>query len=110
MSPVLPGVLIGARFEIESVAAVGGMGTVCRARDRQTGEAVALKLMRGGGNHERFMREAQVLANLRHPHIVRYIAHGEAGPGELFLAMECPRGEHRAPRPAPAPPPPDQPC
>src|SRR5262249_28067691 len=98
MSPVLPGVLVGARFEIESVAAVGGMGTVYRAGDRDTGERVALKVMRGGGDHERFMREAQVLADLRHPHIVRYIAHGDAGPGELFIAMEWLDGEDLATR------------
>jgi hypothetical protein len=95
---VLPGVLIGARFEIESVAAVGGMGTVYRARDRDSGEIVALKVMRGGGDHERFIREAQVLAELRHPHIVRYIAHGEIGAGELFIAMEWLEGEDLATR------------
>src|SRR5262245_8636440 len=42
---------------------------------------------------ERFLREARVLAELRHPGIVRYIAHGQAATGELYLAMEWLDGE-----------------
>ncbi|HWE27388.1 MAG TPA: serine/threonine-protein kinase, partial [Polyangia bacterium] len=94
---MLPGVVVGTRFEVESVAAVGGMGTVYRARDRADGQRVALKLMRGS-ELDRFVSEAEVLASLRHPHIVRYVAHGEAGPGELFIAMEWIDGEDLAAR------------
>jgi tetratricopeptide (TPR) repeat protein len=78
------------------------MGAVYRARDRQSGERVALKLLHpeGGGAQaaERFDREARLLAELRHPGIVSYVAHGEAPDGRRFLAMEWLDGEDLAAR------------
>ncbi len=90
-----PGELIADRFEVERLAGEGGMATVYRTRDRETGETVAVKLLRGdAGDHaERLMREARVLAQLGHPGIVRYVAHGTSGSGELYLAMEWLEGE-----------------
>lgn len=41
---VRPGDVVAERFEIESMARSGGMGTVYRARDRETGNPVALKV------------------------------------------------------------------
>lgn len=72
------------------------MGSVFRAFDRSTGEPVALKVLRGNtplDGVERFEREIRVLANLRHPGIVRYVADGQTPTGELFLAMEWLDGE-----------------
>ncbi|MCW5806255.1 MAG: protein kinase, partial [Deltaproteobacteria bacterium] len=96
--------VIEGRFEIEAVAGTGGMGTVYRARDRVSGERVALKMLRGNAsaeNAERFAREIRVLANLRHPGIVRYVADGRTteGPEErLWLAMEWLDGENLSQR------------
>ncbi|HEX7602125.1 MAG TPA: protein kinase, partial [Polyangiaceae bacterium] len=89
-----PGDLVANRFEIEAVAGAGGMATVYSALDRQSGERVALKVMHGAGAlvPERFAREADVLAELRHPSIVRYVAHG-VGEGQEYLAMEWLEGE-----------------
>src|SRR5262249_9775038 len=42
---------------------------------------------------ERFAREAAILANLFHPGIVRYVAHGTTPSGDPFLAMEWLEGE-----------------
>src|SRR5690242_1220961 len=42
LPPMLPGDWIGDRFEIERLAGKGGMGEVYRARDRQTGDMVAV--------------------------------------------------------------------
>ncbi len=97
-----PGALLGERFVIEAHACTGGMGSVYRARDRERGDAlVALKVMtddeRGLG--PRFAREASVLAELDHPGIVRYVAHGmsSAGSGSsTYLAMEWLEGEDLA--------------
>src|SRR5687767_15126094 len=78
------------------------MGTVFRARDRLTGQPVALKVMKRGDDDlvrsERFAREARLLADLRHPGIVRYVAHGTTRAGEPYLAMEWLEGEDLASR------------
>jgi hypothetical protein len=94
-----PGSTIADRFEVEQVAGTGGMGTVYRARDRVTGLPVALKLLREDAGHmDRFAREAEVLAELRHPGIVRYVAHGTTVAGEPYLAMDWLDGEDLADR------------
>lgn len=81
------GDLVDDRFEIERRAGHGGMGVVYRALDRRSGETIALKVLLTG-EHERFSREVEVLAELRHPGIVRYVGHGRLGTGEPYLAME----------------------
>src|ERR1700733_8677772 len=89
------GDLPGGRFELEQQIATGGMGKVFRARDRVSGGAVAVKVMSEGREHHtaRFAREVELLAELSHPGIVRYVSHGETPSGELFLAMEWLDGE-----------------
>ncbi len=94
-----PGDVVDDRFELVELAGSGGMGAVYRARDRATGDPVAVKVMRAIAAHhdDRFAREIRVLAQLRHPGIVRYIADGSAN-GELWLAMEWLEGEPLAQR------------
>ena len=77
---MLPGELIDGRYLLERAAASGGMGTVYRAHDNVTGEAVAIKVLHDETalDEGRFAREAAALAELDHPSIVRYI-HAEAG-------------------------------
>ncbi len=84
------GTVVAGRFEIESIAGKGGMGVVYRCRDRATGEPVALKILDGdgeGSRDERFAREAKVLADLRHPAIVGYVADGVTEAGQRYLAL-----------------------
>ena len=78
----------------------GGAGRVHRAVHRLTGEVVALKLLREHEPRglERFAREARILAEIGHPHVVRYVAHGVAASGEPYLAMEWLEGESLAAR------------
>jgi tetratricopeptide (TPR) repeat protein len=94
------GELIAGRFTIDRPAGSGGMGQVYRALDRLSGEAVALKILHGQAPHEqdRFTREAQILASLRHPGVVRHVAHGAMPDGARFLAMEWLEGETLAQR------------
>ena len=89
------GDVIAERFEVERLSAAGGMGRVYRALDRLSGQTVALKVLYGAGvfESERFAREAQVLATLRHPGIVRYIAYGTTDAGEPYLVLEWLDGE-----------------
>ena len=86
--PARSGSVVGRRFELESLAGRGGMGAVWRARDLDTGDTVAVKLMRGDDHADRFVREAVVLAELQHPRVVRYVQHGITDEGEPYLAME----------------------
>lgn len=98
MNTVLtPGMLVGQRFVIEAATGKGGMGTVYRGRDLLRGETVAIKLLRASvgssDQNERFSREVQILAELSHPGIVSYIAHGVIETGQPFLAMQWLEGE-----------------
>lgn len=85
--------VIGDRFELHEEAGTGAMGTVYRARDRSTGELVAVKVLKPGGDEARFDREASVLADLDHPAIVRYVAHGKTEEDEPYLVMQWLEGE-----------------
>ncbi|WP_438015146.1 protein kinase [Sorangium sp. So ce315] len=89
------GDIIDGRFCIEHLAASGGMGAVYRARDLETGHAVAVKLLTADGAQHlgRFAREAQALAAARVPGVVRYVAHGATAWGQPYLAMEWLDGE-----------------
>jgi eukaryotic-like serine/threonine-protein kinase len=84
------GEMIDDRFEIERLSGSGGMGQVYRARDRLSGEPVAIKVLYDSTAPDvgRFAREAEVLAMLRHPGIVRYVGHGTTEGGAPYLAME----------------------
>ena len=86
--------LIADRFEVQELVGSGGMGEVYRARDRLTGGSVAVKLLHASSRDtERFKREAQLLAEVSHPRIVRYVAHGISEGSRPFIAMEWLEGE-----------------
>lgn len=82
--------IFDARFEIEHRTGQGGMGTVYRARDRRTGRPVAVKVLHDAEAEQRarFSREARLLAELNHPGIVGYLAHGVSSEGHPYLVME----------------------
>ncbi len=70
----------------------GAMGVVFRATRDSDGQAVAVKVITPAHGVprrevERFLREARIMAELEHRHIVRYLDSGEAG-GLLWLSME----------------------
>ena len=61
-------------YEVVSPLGVGGMGQIFRARDRNLGRDVAIKVLPSALTHAperlaRFRREAQLLASLNHPNI-----------------------------------------
>ena len=86
--------VIADRFEIEQLVGSGGMGEVFRARDRLTGGLVAIKVLHASSRDtERFRREAQLLAEVSHPRIVKYVAHGIAEGSRPYIAMEWLEGE-----------------
>jgi serine/threonine protein kinase/tetratricopeptide (TPR) repeat protein len=86
--------VIADRFELEALVGSGGMGEVFRAKDRLTGGAVAVKVLHASSRDtERFRREAQILADISHPRIVKYVAHGIAEGSRPYIAMEWLEGE-----------------
>src|SRR5687767_14836167 len=97
------GTVIDGRFEIERLAGTGGMGAVYRALDRVSGEPVAVKVLRGVEESARFAREGQILAELRHPGIVRPVSSGVTGRGAPYLAMEWLDGQDLSQRLAAGP-------
>jgi serine/threonine protein kinase/tetratricopeptide (TPR) repeat protein len=86
---------IDARFRLEGERIAGGMGMVYRGVDLETGNPVAVKISSAFGSQlgERFQQEANCLATIAHPAIVRYIAHGKTIRGEHYLVMEWLEGE-----------------
>ncbi|MDH5491101.1 MAG: protein kinase, partial [Myxococcales bacterium] len=90
----LEGRTIADRFRVERHAGQGGMGTVFLATDLHSGQHVALKLMADlGVGWRRFEREVHLLAELDHPALAKYIAHGKLESGEPWLAMTWLEGE-----------------
>ncbi|HVY47037.1 MAG TPA: serine/threonine-protein kinase, partial [Minicystis sp.] len=84
------------RFVTEARIGSGGMGDIFKGVDRETGQPVAVKLLRSTATPQeraRFGREIAILADLRHPNIVQYVAHGTWHDGRLFFAMEWLDGE-----------------
>src|SRR5688572_6455874 len=89
------------RYIIQDKLGAGGMGAVYTAKDRLTGETVALKRVLipseriVDDSHTDFLTalatEFRTLAGLRHPHIVRVIDYGfgfEAGQAQPYFTME----------------------
>ena len=94
--PLESGTRVGA-YEILASVGAGGMGEVYRARDPKLQRDVALKLLPDAFARDRdllarFLREAQVLAALKHPNIVTIHSVEEAD-GVHFLCMELVEGK-----------------
>ncbi len=87
---------IGA-YVLDDLLGAGGMGTVYRAHrvDGRFEQVVAIKLVLTAhrGLRERFRKEQEILAGLRHPAIAQLIDGGEAEDGTPYLAMEYVDGE-----------------
>ena len=78
-----------AGYEILSELGRGGMGVVYEARHLKLDRIIALKLMRGDDplNKARFLAEGQVIAAVKHPHVVEVYDFGESSIGP-YIAME----------------------
>ncbi len=91
---VKPGTRLNGIYEIEKMLAQGGMGEVYRGFNIQTGDIVAIKMIRPEFSNndevmELFRREASILHNLVHEAIVRYFLFSvDPIIGRAYLAME----------------------
>ncbi|MFE5710628.1 protein kinase [Streptomyces sp. NPDC056501] len=100
-------ILAGGRYRIDGLLGSGGMAQVYRAYDLSLARAVAVKTMLPGlaldaSHPERFRREAQAMAALRHPHVVTVHDTGEEpradGPPVPYFVMELVTGPSLADR------------
>jgi serine/threonine protein kinase len=81
---VIPG------YEIERELGRGGMGVVYKARQAALNRTVALKMVLGAADSRaviRFLAEAESVAAIDHPNVVRVFDYGEAD-GRPFMALE----------------------
>ena len=102
-----PGMLVGGRFEIIRRLGAGGLAEVFLARDRVSGQEVALKalhahLAEDAAMASRFRREMATTRGLDHPGIVRVFDLHEHE-GRPFFSMELLRGRTLAQRLAEGP-------
>jgi serine/threonine-protein kinase len=91
------GQVIGDRFRLDALIGRGAMADVFRAQDGQTGNSIALKILRrpvadDAQTVQRFAREADVQAKLRHRNIAALLGTGMTAHGEPFIAVELLRG------------------
>lgn len=86
------------RYELLGEAGRGGMGIVYRARDRETGELVALKVLKpeiaaDAGIVERFKNELRLARKITHKNVCRIHEFNRAADGTAYISMEFVEGE-----------------
>jgi len=84
------------QYELQDVIARGGMATIFRARDRENGHTVALKVphLEYASDlvfHRRFEREEAIGQRLAHPAVIKVLRPREKS--GLYLVMEYVEGE-----------------
>lgn len=92
------GSLLDGRYQVSKLLGKGGMGNVYLAEETRLRRRCALKVLHpalaADRTHvERFLREAQTIAQLEHPNIVDIYAYGEEPSGIVWFAMELLVGE-----------------
>jgi serine/threonine-protein kinase len=92
------GAVIGGKYKLKSLLGTGGMGAVYEAENTWTRRPVALKLLHPAFANsrevvERFMQEAQLASQIRHPNIVDVLDLGqEPSDNSLFIVQELLHG------------------
>ncbi|MGP9728060.1 protein kinase domain-containing protein [Glutamicibacter sp. AOP3-A1-12] len=96
----LVGQVIGHRYRLDTLIALGGMSRVYRAMDQNLHRSVAVKVL--DENYasesmvrERFESEAIIAANISHPNVVSIRDHAVSG-SHVYLVMEYVRGRNLA--------------
>ena len=84
-------------YRLLSLLGKGGMGAVYLAEDETLKRQVAIKVIseqipRSSDSYARFLREAQTMATVEHPHVVRLYSFGEIDQRPYFI-MEYVQGE-----------------
>ena len=93
---LLPGSLLGQRYEILALLGEGGMGAVYKARDVEVDQLVALKVIRpdlasNPAISDRFKQELILARRVTHKNVIRIFDIAEAD-GVKFITMEFVEG------------------
>ncbi|HNN91959.1 MAG TPA: serine/threonine-protein kinase [Pseudomonadota bacterium] len=93
-----PGQVVNGTYCVEQLLGSGGMADVYLVRHTRLPRQFALKLMlrsvaSQAGVRERFRQEAEILAKLRHNHIVGVVDWDTSETGQPYLVMEYIEGE-----------------
>jgi len=99
----LRGQLVGDRYRILESIVEGGMGVIYAAEHVALGRRVAVKVLPANRVNDaaaraRFRAEAEIAAQVEHPHVVQVLDYGAMDDGAPYLAMELLRGESLASR------------
>jgi eukaryotic-like serine/threonine-protein kinase len=94
---LLPGMMLGGRYEILQIIGEGGMGTVYKAEDRELARTVALKVIRpelasDPNILQRFKQEIVLASKVTDRNIIRIYDLGDAD-GVKFITMEFVEGD-----------------
>ncbi|MBX3467030.1 MAG: serine/threonine protein kinase [Planctomycetes bacterium] len=84
------------RYQVLERVGDGGMGIIFKVLDPGSRRVVALKLLRGDASkdaQERFQRETQAIARLRHPAIIKVHDVGQDERGRHFFTMDFVEGK-----------------
>lgn len=91
--PLTPGVVVAERYRVTGVLGAGATGTVYAVDHVRLGRPLAMKVLHpalaGAADLKlRFEREAQAIARMDHPHVVRVVDFGEAPEAGWYLVTD----------------------
>lgn len=93
----LLGQILGGAYRIQSQLDEGGMGLVFQAEHVRLKRPVAVKVMASHLSQDenavaRFTREAEIISQIHHPHVVQVLDFDTTDDGRLYLVMELLKG------------------
>ena len=91
------GTMLNAKWRLDALLGVGGMGSVFAATHRNNGARAAVKVLhvefaRDDDIRDRFLREGKIANRVDHPARVQVIDDDASDRGEPFLVMELLEG------------------
>lgn len=92
LSDVRPGTVLGSRFDVLAEIGAGRAGLIIKARDREYGDLVTLKMLKpevvsDTARFERLRDVVRMSRNIHHPNVLQVLDFGEAD-GIPFISME----------------------
>lgn len=92
LSDIRPGTVLGNRFDVLAEIGAGRAGLIIKARDREYGDLVTLKMLKpevvsDTARFERIRNVIRLSRNLHHPNVLQVLDFGEAD-GIPFISLE----------------------